>query len=145
MGAALAFMAAMTFAQVAARWCGESFSFTEELVKYLLVWITMLGIAVGAKRDEHIRVRFATLFFPRARRWLGLASALFACGLFGVLLIWGAKVVWTAQRLQRTEALNWPMWWVGVSIPIGGALAIVRTLQAARRIWKEPETTRGDG
>lgn len=146
LGATLAFMAAMTFAQVASRYClHRSISFTEELVRYLMIWVTMLGIAVAAKRRSHIGVHFTTLLFPRTRRWLSVFAGACACLFFAILVVYGGAMVWQEQRSQTTSALHWPMWWVGVSIPIGGALAILRTLQACWRAWRDPGSTEPRG
>lgn len=140
LGGTLAMMALMTFAQVVSRYClHRSISFTEELVRYLLIWVTMLGIAVAAKRRSHIGVRAVTLLFPRARRALMAIASLCACAFFAILLVFGSAMVWSEHRVQTTEALNWPMWWAGLSIPVGGALAILRTLQACWRAWREPD------
>ena len=139
LGGTLAFMALMTFAQVVSRYClHRSISFAEELVRYLLIWVTMLGIAVAAKRRSHIGVRFVTMLFPRLRRALIPLTGLCMCVFFGILLVYGSAMVWSEHRVQTTEALNWPMWWAGLSIPVGGALAMFRTLQACWRAWHEP-------
>lgn len=133
LGLTLAGMALTTFVQVVARARGRSISFTEEVIKYLLVWITMLGIAAAANRRSHIRVHAVTLLFPRARRAQIVFGSLCSCALFAVLLIFGAKLAWTRHRLLKTSALNWPLWWVGISIPIGAGLALLRTIQACWR------------
>lgn len=135
LGAALAFMAGGTFVQVVARAWGRSISFSEEINTYLLVWITMLGIAAAAKRGAHIRVHSVSLLFPRLRQAQMLLAAVCCCALFAVLVWYGGEVVLESHTKMRTPALNWPMWWVGMSIPIGGALAMVRTVQACWRGW----------
>ncbi len=145
LGAALAFMAGSTFVQVVARAWGRSISFTEEINTYLLVWITMLGIAVAAKRGAHIRVHSISLLFPRLRNAQVLLAAACSCAFFAVLVWYGGEVVLKSHTKMRTPALNWPMWWVGMSIPIGGALAIVRTVQACWRGWRSGASDAPEG
>ena len=142
LGAILALMALTTFVQIVARHCGTPISFTEEVVRYLLVWITMLGIAAAAKRGSHIRVHAVSVLFPRLRVVLLTLAGVCACLFLAVLVLYGAKVVWTVHRTQRTEALNWPMWWAGMSIPVGAGLAIARTAQAW---WRAVRGVRPDG
>ena len=139
LGVTLAGMALATFVHVVARNLGQSISFTEEVIKYLFVWITMLGIAAAAKRGSHIRVHSITLLWPRLRRAQMILGAACSCALFAILLIFGAKLAWTRHRIMHTSALNWPLWWVGISIPIGAALAIARTVQACCREWRHAD------
>ena len=144
LGATFMFMAFMTFAQVVSRYClHRSISFTEELVRYLLIWCTMLGIAAAAKRRSHIGVHFATLVAPKARVAFVVFGGLCTCAFFLILAVYGASMVWCEHRLQTTAALNWPMWWVGISIPLGGALAIVRTVQACWVLVRSREPKQG--
>jgi len=136
MAGTFAFMVLTTFAQVVSRYClHRSISFTEELVRYLLIWVTMLGIAAAAKRRSHIGLRVLTLWRPCLARWTLLLGSLCACAFFAVLMIYGADMVWRLHRVQTTEALGWPMWWAGMSVPLGAALAIFRTVQACWSGW----------
>ena len=59
-------MVFIIFAQVIMRYIfNNSLSWSEELGKFLFVWISWLGISIGAKRKEHIKITmFVDKFSP---------------------------------------------------------------------------------
>jgi len=55
----MAYMTIMNFINVLGRYVfSASFSFTEELTVTVFVWVTMLGIALGFKRNVHLGMSF---------------------------------------------------------------------------------------
>lgn len=68
--AMFAVMVAVIFVQVIMRKCGNSLTWSEELGKFLFVWITWLGISLGERKGEHIKITMLTdrLPFPGWRR-----------------------------------------------------------------------------
>jgi TRAP-type C4-dicarboxylate transport system permease small subunit len=127
-------MVLMVTVQVVSRYALHiSLSYTEELVRYLFVWATFLGAAGAARMRRHLSVSSGTLlrsvFLLRwVRRFIGACGALFA----GMLLLEGARVaVLQMTTSQTTAALGLPMWMIGLSVPVGALLILVRIVQAA--------------
>ncbi len=50
----MGFMALLGFLNVITRYLGFSLAYTEELLVAMMVWITLLGAAVGFKRGAHL-------------------------------------------------------------------------------------------
>jgi TRAP-type C4-dicarboxylate transport system permease small subunit len=54
----MAILVVVTFAQVFTRYVmGAALFWSEELAKYLFVWISWLGVSAGLKEKEHIQVK----------------------------------------------------------------------------------------
>ena len=62
--AMFAVMVAVIFVQVIMRKCGNSLTWSEELGKFLFVWITWLGISLGERKGEHIKITMLTDRLP---------------------------------------------------------------------------------
>lgn len=131
----LALMVLLVFVQVVSRYVlHRSLSYTEELVRYLFVWSTFLGASAALKRDRHLKLDVVVQRLPdrwrRAGRRCALGGTLF---LFVVIGIYGLHIVrLQIQTGQTTAALGMPAWWVGLSVPVGCILLIVRAIQSTR-------------
>lgn len=110
--------------------------FSEELVRYLLVWSVLMGATVVTARNAHVRVDILENALPAgARRWLDIASAL-------VLIAFAAVLGWAGFELaQRTSGmrapmLGIPMWVVYSVIPISAALDALFLLARLTRLLR---------
>lgn len=129
-------MALLAFANVVTRYLTNySLAFTEELEVAALVWLTMLGAAIGVRRAAHLGFTVVRDRLPRrARRAAALLSVALTVGTC-LVLIWGGITQIVAQRSLETisEALGIPEWTYTAAVPIGAALILLRVLGAARR------------
>jgi TRAP-type C4-dicarboxylate transport system permease small subunit len=112
--------------QVASRFLlGSPSSFTDELARYLLVWIGLLGGAYAAGERRHIAVDLVPASLDAK---VGRALALFmhaAVMLFAlaVMVGGGARLVWLSFELgQTTAALGMPLGVVYTVVPLVGVL-----------------------
>lgn len=100
-------------------------SFTEELARYLLIWVGLLGAAYAAGQRMHLALGILPAKLKgRNRRALHLfiegATFLFA---FLVLVVGGARLVWITFILDQTSAaLQLPIAFVYLVAPISGLL-----------------------
>lgn len=131
-GGLLVVMAVLAFVNIVARYLTRySFAFTEEIEVAALVWITMLGAAIGFREAVHLG--FTTLrdrFPPPARRALaGLSGGVALATMAG--LIWaGWRQIQSQVALRTTsEALGIPEWIYTAALPVGGLLITLRVLQ----------------
>ena len=66
--AMFALMVAIIFIQVVMRKLNNSLYWSEELGKFLFIWISWLGISIGEKRGEHIKITMLTdKFSPKVQ------------------------------------------------------------------------------
>lgn len=111
---------------------GEQATWTEELARFLLVWVAMLGSAVAFGTKGHLGVDyFVGQFDPAVQQRAGILSSIavlfFAIAIF---LVGGCQVVYDALVLeQRTPALGWKMGYVYLVLPLAGCFIILFTLE----------------
>ena len=58
-------MVLIIFVQVIMRKTGNSLYWSEELGKFLFVWISWLGISIAQRKGEHIKITMLTDHRPR--------------------------------------------------------------------------------
>jgi TRAP-type C4-dicarboxylate transport system permease small subunit len=69
-------------------------TFTEELARYLMIWMALLAVSSGISHREHIGVLVVFERFPPiVRKWLALTFDLVALGFFAIILIYGIGFV----------------------------------------------------
>jgi TRAP-type C4-dicarboxylate transport system permease small subunit len=131
----LVVMAALAFANIIARYLTRyAFAFTEEIEVAALVWLTMLGAAVGFREAAHLGFTILRDQFPPAvRRVLAALSVTVSIATM-ITLIWaGLRQIQQQIALGTTsEALGIPEWTYTAALPVGAALVIARLLQAFR-------------
>jgi len=115
--------------QVFTRWVlQDPSSYTEELARYLLIWIGLLGAAYAAGQKLHLAIDIVpTKLTGRARDRLEIAIEvcvfLFA---LGVMVIGGMRLVLLTLRFdQVSAALGVPLGFVYLVIPLSGVLIMV--------------------
>ena len=138
----LAVMTATLFSQIIARFVfSASFAWSEELSRYLFVWLVFLGLGAVTLRKEHIIVDALTARLPHRLR-----SAMVQ-GCYAVLFTINVLIVVSAVQMiyilfdlgQDSPALALPMWLVYLSVPVGLTIMSVRLIQMSFRLWKTPE------
>ena len=111
---------------------GQQAKWSEELARFLLVWVALLGGAVAFGTKAHLGVDyFVGRLHPDARRWTAVVAHLVVLFFAGeVLLHGGARVVSEALHLeQTTPALGWKMGHVYLALPISGLFVALFTLE----------------
>ncbi|MDP6979861.1 MAG: TRAP transporter small permease [Myxococcota bacterium] len=98
-------------------------SFTDELARFLLVWIGLLGAAYGVGQRLHLAIDLLPANLDRRWvRFVEIASAILVSGFaLGVLTLGGGRLVeLTASLGQTSPALGVPMALVYLVIPVAG-------------------------
>lgn len=111
---------------------GQQANWTEELARFLLVWVTLLGGAVAFGTKGHLGVDyFVGKFHADARKSMAVVGHLivlfFAVAIF---LYGGSRVVNDALTMeQMTPALGWKMGYVYLALPISGVFMVLYTIE----------------
>ena len=125
-------MTVLVFAQVVSRhFLHRSFSFTEEIVRYLMIWATMLGAAAATRRKAHLAMVYLSRIAPKLSGFTTRLGLVAMAALFAVVFVSNIYVLrLQLQTGQRTPGLRWPIVWVALSVSVGSALIVIRALQA---------------
>ena len=106
---------------------GQQASWSEELARFLLIWIGILGSAYAAGKNYHLAIdllspKLSTAAAARVAVLIRLLIILFA---FFVLVIGGGRLIYITQVLgQISPALQIPMTLVYMVLPISGLLIL---------------------
>jgi TRAP-type C4-dicarboxylate transport system permease small subunit len=122
-------MAVIVAVQVFSRYMlNRSLFWSEELARFLLVWLTFLGASVAyyRKANPGIDVLYARMA-PALRRATALLIHLVSIGLFSVMVFYGFEFAYFV-RLQISPALNLPKWIVMSIIPASGSILLVHAV-----------------
>lgn len=112
----------------------HSLIITEELSRYLMVWIVFLGSALVIKDGEHIRISvFVNRLSPERRPIAELISHLFVLAFLAVVIVEGTRIL---PRVidQYTTTLEISIFWFYLAIPCGSALMALFLLRKVRRL-----------
>lgn len=113
---------------------------SEEAARYLFVWISLLGAALGVHRHAHFGMDF---FFkmlpPRGQRFLALLICLLMEIVVMVLLVQGLRLVQKTID-QHSPAMEISMGWAYACLPVGAALMGVHLLvKMLHHVQRQPE------
>jgi len=111
---------------------GAQAEWTEELARFLLIWVSLLGGAVAFGTKGHLGVDyFVGLFHPEARKLLAVFGHIVVLLFAGAIFLYGGgRVVAEALRMeQMTPALGWKMGHVYLALPIAGVFMVIYTIE----------------
>ena len=125
----LAVMTLVLFAQVAARYLFDSgLSWSEELSRYIMIWVVYLGAAVVYKDNSHISVTaLEEAIGPKARLWLNLFQKLVSMGFIGLVGVYSYRTLEFAA-LQTSPNMLIPMNYIYLVFPLSSALIILHLI-----------------
>lgn len=129
LGAVIAMMLAMcliVFAQVVGRYAIHySLPWSEELSRFMLVWISMLGAAVAARRRMHVGFAALVSRLPGALRTGVQALALVAAQVTFAVMAWYGFKLASFNMMQTSAALELPMGIPYYAVPVGALLLVL--------------------
>jgi C4-dicarboxylate transporter DctQ subunit len=118
----------VTFLQVFTRYVTESpFVWTEEVARYLFVWITLIGAAAAVRSNGHFGLDILRRYAPPLRTALGALTSLVVAAFLG-LLLWTGILETQQAATQMSPALQVRMHWAYLALPVGAALALWHVL-----------------
>jgi len=126
-------MTLLVFIQVIMRYIFQnSLSWSEELARYLFIWLIYIGISYGCKIMKHIKIDAGLKLFPvKARPYVVLLGDILVLGFAVYVVITGYQLVMLQVQMNKVSpALQLPLQYVNAAPMAGFALAAVRQVQA---------------
>lgn len=133
----MAIMAINVLWQVITRFLEIPSSFTDELARYLMIWLGVLGAAYVSGKKMHVAIDLISskLSTQGKKKVSILVSGLIAMFSFFALVIGGVRLVYLTLVLgQSSPALQIPLGLVYSIIPISGLLIIYYKLNDIKNI-----------
>ncbi len=111
---------------------GEQAKWTEELARFLLIWVSLLGGAVAFGTKGHLGVDyFVGKFDPSARKLMAIIVHLIVLFFAGSIFVYGGwRVVSDTLAMgQTTSALPLKMGYIYLALPIAGVFMVIYTIE----------------
>jgi TRAP-type C4-dicarboxylate transport system permease small subunit len=117
---------------------------SEELARYLQVWMTFIGATVAVKRWAHFQLTIVDQFIPRAaRRFTRLFAILVVMLLAAIMIKHGidiTRITWN----QASPVLGWPIGYLYLMAPVSGVLMEIYAVRHLMGAWRgEPDDPTG--
>ena len=107
-------------------------AWSEEVARYLFVWISFLGSAVGVRMNVHLGIDLIDkVLSPRGRKIMTVAVNLLIQIFLVVVIFWGIKILKVVQ-FQKSASMGIPMTYPYLAVPMGAALMLLNSL---RNTW----------
>jgi TRAP-type transport system small permease protein len=118
---------------VITRALGDPFIWTDELSRFLMVWLAVFGWILASRKRIHVRIRyFQDLLTARWHRAVEFAIQ-FAAMLFGACVFWYSFGLVAKNSDLEATSLPISMGWMYVPMVLAG---LVTALQGAREVVK---------
>jgi TRAP-type C4-dicarboxylate transport system permease small subunit len=110
-------------------------SFTEELARYMMIWVGLLGSAYASGRKSHLALDLLTAHLQgRRKRWSEIfIHAAVLVFVLTVMVGGGIRLVWIQLSLgQQSAALQLKLGYVYLAVPLAGACIAFYSIHALR-------------
>jgi TRAP-type C4-dicarboxylate transport system permease small subunit len=113
-----------------------SYIWTEEMARFLFVWMIMIGAMLGIREGRHFEVDIWPRLAPRPKAALGLFSNL-------AVLVFAGVFIWAGTEFTRfawnriSELAELPLWLIHIAWPITGVTWLLFT---GEQMWDNLRT-----
>jgi len=135
---AMIVMLAIIFMQVITRYVfGFSFEWSEELARFLFVWVVFLGSALIMGEEGHLAVELLPRLLDKTKPGFVLKLFINACGyVFIFLLIVQGWKMTSTMTFQTAPGLGISMSYVYFIMPLSGVLMLMYHVKDTIKIFK---------
>lgn len=125
----LALLSTFVIVQVFCRYfLSAPLTWSEELARYLQIWMVMLGAATMMRKGGHLAIDIVTASMPpKVKRVTDFIVYIATITFFVIVLYYGVFLTMNAGR-QTSPAVNMPMSFVYAALPTGSALILMETI-----------------
>ena len=122
----LLFVCVMNLIQVVTRYVLNDPSFwTEEAMRYLMMWVTFIGTAAASHADEHMDANLFANVNSRAVRVIQACIIHGLVGGFSALLVWQGTRYCIVTGWQTSPTLGIPNFVPSIALPLGGLALLI--------------------
>jgi TRAP-type C4-dicarboxylate transport system permease small subunit len=130
-------MTVIVFSQVVYRYVlAQPLHWSEEMARYLFVWLSILGATLGVQKRGHFGLDILYRMLPdRGKRILAFVVHLLMGTVIFVILFQGITLVQKTIP-QESPAMGISMGWAYACLPVGAGLMAVHLLVIFFKDWK---------
>ena len=138
----MAAMSAVITAQVWYRFVlNDPLSWSEELGRYLFVWISFMGAAAGVRYQVHLGIELLDkVLSPNAYRYVVIAVNLLIQIFLLTIIYWGFKILGVI-RLQTSPSMNISMLYPYLAVPVGSIFMLINSVRISVAAFRNRQLT----
>ena len=124
-------LALVVFLQVVFRIFASSLPWSEELSRFITIWISFLGASYGFRYGAHIGVEAFKAWLPfRIRRIIDLLANIAVIIIAVLMMYYGYSIIVDVHLKfgQVSPAMRMPMWIAYLAIPVGYFFMVLRNI-----------------
>lgn len=113
--------------QVCARYLSISVAWTEEVSRYLFLWMMFIGISVSVRRAEAARITVFLNIMPKIVQKISTYFYFVLCFAFYIFMLY-TGIILVLQQISINElgtVIKIPMWIIGIVFPLAGLLGVL--------------------
>lgn len=126
-------LVAVIFLQVITRYVfNNSLSWTEALGRYIFVWLSWMGVSLGARKGEHIKITaFTDRFSFKKAQFFNILSEILVIAICGITIYYGVVLCDMLLGMNSQDAALHINPVVGyAAVPVGCGLQVFRSIQS---------------
>jgi TRAP-type C4-dicarboxylate transport system permease small subunit len=101
-----------------------AYIWTEELARFMFIWMVMLGAMIGVREGTHFEVDVWPAMGPRGNAGLRIVSQLLVL-VFALVFVWWGIEFTRFGWDQVSEIAELPMWTIFIAWPVAGAVWVL--------------------
>ena len=107
--------------------------YTEELLRYLLIWTTMLGVPYAYGKDKHLSINIS----PKGKAMTNIFIEALILVLSVFVMVAGGWMVTMNSAGQISPAMHMPMQLYYAGVPVSGVLMVCYGIERLRNSLKQ--------
>lgn len=111
---------------------------SEELCRYLFVWVSFLGACIAMRRAGHLGVDSLVVRLPVGVREVLRHTVTALIAVFAAILVWQGAALVPAMASQRSPSMGISLQYVFAAIPIAAAIMLGLQVKALAKAWASP-------
>lgn len=123
----VALMGLVLFIQIVMRYVfNHPLIWSEEMARYLFIWMAFIGVGYGIKYDLHIKMEaFLAIFPSKVQKVVIVLTEIVAIVFMGLVLVPSIQFAVHTGHVP-SSAMGIPMYWVYSAFPVGLILGMIR-------------------
>jgi C4-dicarboxylate transporter DctQ subunit len=128
----------LVFVNVVLRFFGYGTTWSEELIRYLIIWLTFIGASICVRKNEHVGIDLLPEYLSEFwKKVLFLLVNVIAIIFLVFLTKYSIGLIeFNFAKGQIAPALGIPIYFVYLCVPIGALLMMVRYIVSSVEIAK---------
>lgn len=113
------------------------FMWTEEVARYLLVWLGFTAVSIAMRQNKHIKVEVLASLVPSiVVKMMGYVVDIMI-SIFFIVLLWQGYLM-TVNNIMAASTFQISMSWILAAVPVAAALTLIQLfLNVIKKIFSE--------